>query len=83
MIPKIIHYCWFGGKPIPKEYQRYIESWRKFMPDYEIWQWKEEPLNGNGNVNVNVNVNDNVRSATLGDASLAKNENQNQNETLR
>lgn len=36
MIPKIIHYCWFGGAPVPKEYQRYIESWRKYLPDYEI-----------------------------------------------
>lgn len=41
MIPKIIHYCWFGGKPIPKEYQRYMESWAKFMPDYEIKRWDE------------------------------------------
>ena len=41
MIPKIIHYCWFGGKPIPAEYQRYIDSWRKFLPDYEIKQWDE------------------------------------------
>lgn len=41
MIPKIIHYCWFGGKPIPKEYQCYIESWRKFLPDYEIMRWDE------------------------------------------
>lgn len=41
MIPKIIHYCWFGSKPIPKEYQRYIDSWRKFLPDYEIKQWDE------------------------------------------
>lgn len=45
MIPKIIHYCWFGGKPIPKEYQRYIKSWRKFFPEFEIWQWSEGPLN--------------------------------------
>ena len=41
MIPKIIHYCWFGGKPIPHEYQRYIESWRKFFPNYEIREWNE------------------------------------------
>ena len=41
MIPKIIHYCWFGGAPVPKEYQRYIESWRKYLPDYEIRRWDE------------------------------------------
>lgn len=41
MIPKIIHYCWFGGKEMPREYQRYIESWRTFLPDYEIKRWDE------------------------------------------
>ena len=63
MIPKIIHYCWFGGKPIPKEYQRYIESWRKFLPEYEIWEWNEDEndnVNENVNVNKNQNVNENV-----------------------
>lgn len=41
MIPKKIHYCWFGGKPIPKEYQKYIATWHKFLPDYELIQWNE------------------------------------------
>lgn len=41
MIPKIIHYCWFGGTPIPTEYQAYIATWRKFLPDYEIKEWNE------------------------------------------
>lgn len=41
MIPKIIHYCWFGGKPIPTEYKKYIESWKKHLPDYEIREWNE------------------------------------------
>lgn len=40
-IPKIIHYCWFGGKPLPKLAQRCIESWRKYCPDYEIVRWDE------------------------------------------
>lgn len=31
MIPKTIHYCWFGGNPIPAEYQRYIDSWKSFF----------------------------------------------------
>lgn len=42
MIPKIIHYFWFGKKPIPMEHVRYIESWKKYCPDYEIKLWNEE-----------------------------------------
>lgn len=41
MIPKIIHYCWFGGKPLPPKAKKYIESWKKFCPDYEIKEWNE------------------------------------------
>lgn len=41
MIPKIIHYCWFGGKPLPEDAKRYIDSWRKYCPDYEIKEWNE------------------------------------------
>lgn len=41
MIPKKIHYCWFGGKPIPEEYKKNIESWKKYNPDYEIIRWDE------------------------------------------
>ena len=41
MIPKVIHYCWFGGKSIPKEYLGYIESWKKYLPEYEIKRWDE------------------------------------------
>lgn len=41
MIPKIIHYCWFGGNPIPEKDRKCIESWKKFCPDYEIRQWDE------------------------------------------
>ena len=41
MIPKTIHFCWFGGKAIPKEYEKYIDSWRRFLPDYEIKRWDE------------------------------------------
>ena len=44
MIPKIIHYCWFGGNPLPESAKKCIASWRKFLPDYEIWQWSEEEL---------------------------------------
>ena len=42
MIPKIIHYCWFGNKKIPKDFQKYIEGWKKLCPDYEIKEWNEQ-----------------------------------------
>lgn len=41
MIPKIIHYCWFGGNPLPRYAKKYIESWKKYLPDYEIKEWNE------------------------------------------
>lgn len=41
MIPKIIHYCWFGGKPKDKLSQKCIESWKKYCPDFEIKEWNE------------------------------------------
>ena len=40
-IPKIIHYCWFGGNPLPELAQKCIASWKKFLPDYEIKEWNE------------------------------------------
>jgi len=41
MIPKIIHYCWFGGNPLPETALKCIASWRKYCPDYEIKEWNE------------------------------------------
>ncbi len=41
IIPKTIHYCWFGKKDIPDELKTYMESWHKFCPDYEIKRWDE------------------------------------------
>ena len=41
LIPKRIHYCWFGGKQIPDKYKHYMESWHKYCPDYEIIEWNE------------------------------------------
>lgn len=41
MIPKKIHYCWFGGNPLPILAQKCIESWKKYLPDYEIIEWNE------------------------------------------
>ena len=42
MIPKKIHYCWFGRGEKPKLAQRCIASWRKYCPDYEIIEWNED-----------------------------------------
>ena len=41
MIPKKIHYCWFGGNPLPELAQKCIASWKKYCPDYEIIEWNE------------------------------------------
>lgn len=41
MIPKVIHYCWFGGNQKPKSMIRCMESWKKYCPDYEIMEWNE------------------------------------------
>ncbi len=40
-IPKKIHYCWFGGKSIPKNLKKYMESWKRYCPNYEIVRWDE------------------------------------------
>lgn len=41
MIPKVIHFCWFGGKPLSHEAKRYIKTWKKKLPDYRIVKWNE------------------------------------------
>lgn len=41
IIPKKIHYCWFGGNSIPDKYKKWMESWSKYCPDYEIIEWNE------------------------------------------
>lgn len=41
MIPKIIHYCWFGKQSKSAQILKYIESWKKFCPDYKIVEWNE------------------------------------------
>ena len=40
-IPKVIHYCWFGGNPKPELVLRCMDSWRTFCPDWEIKEWNE------------------------------------------
>lgn len=39
MIPKIIHFCWLSGDPYPEKIQTCLDSWKKKLPDYEIWLW--------------------------------------------
>lgn len=40
-IPKKIHYCWFGGSEIPENNRIWMESWKRYCPDYEIIEWNE------------------------------------------
>ena len=47
MIPKIIHYCWFGPRPFPEKAKLCIDSWKKYLPDYAVMFWNEDnaPIN--------------------------------------
>lgn len=47
MIPKKIHYCWFGRNPLPESAQKCIASWRKYLPEYEIIEWNEDNFDVN------------------------------------
>ena len=49
MIPKTIHYCWFGRGELPPLAQKCIASWKKYCPDYEIIQWNEDNFDLNCN----------------------------------
>ena len=42
MIPKIIHYCWFGRGEKPELAKKCIASWKEFCPDFEIREWNED-----------------------------------------
>jgi len=52
MIPKTIHYCWFGRGEKPELALRCIESWKKYCPDYEIVEWNEDNFDINSNLYV-------------------------------
>jgi mannosyltransferase OCH1-like enzyme len=41
MIPKVIHYCWFGGRPKPDAFKQCLESWKLYCPDFKIIEWNE------------------------------------------
>ena len=47
MIPKTIHYCWFGEKPKSDLAQKCIQSWKKYCPDYEVIEWNEQNFDVN------------------------------------
>jgi hypothetical protein len=47
MIPKIIHYCWFGKGLMPQSQKKCIEGWKKLMPDYQFMLWDESTFNVN------------------------------------
>ena len=47
MIPKKIHYCWFGGKPLNQLGEKCLASWKKYFPDYEIMEWNESNFDVN------------------------------------
>lgn len=47
MIPKVIHYCWFGGNPLPSSAVKCIKSWQKYLPDYELKEWNESNFDVN------------------------------------
>ena len=49
MIPKIIHYCWFGRGEMPELALKCIESWHKYMPDWEYKLWNEDNFDINSN----------------------------------
>lgn len=42
VIPKVIHYCWFGETEIPEQNREWMASWKKYCPDYEIIEWNEK-----------------------------------------
>lgn len=55
MIPKVIHYCWFGGNPLPDISKKCMDSWKLYCPDFEIKCWDES--------NCNLSINNFVKQA--------------------
>lgn len=42
MIPKILHFCWFGGNPFPDDIKSCMDSWQDILGDYELMRWNED-----------------------------------------
>jgi len=49
LIPKVVHYCWFGRGEKPQQAKKCIESWRRFLPDYDVIEWNEDNFDVNTN----------------------------------
>ena len=47
MLPKVIHYCWFGRKSLPESALKCIASWKKYLPEHEIVEWNEDNFDVN------------------------------------
>ncbi|MGV3631152.1 MAG: glycosyltransferase family 32 protein [Bacteroidota bacterium] len=52
MIPKTVHYCWFGKGPMPALAHKCIASWKKYLPDYELKLWDESTFDISSNTYV-------------------------------
>ena len=50
MIPKIIHYCWLSGDPLPSDIKKYMRTWKEKLPDYELMLWDTERFNVNSSL---------------------------------
>ena len=59
MIPKIIHYCWFGGNPLPPLATKCMESWKKYCGEFEIKEWNE--------TNFDINMTNYSKGAAIAD----------------
>ena len=42
MIPKIIHYCWFGNNKKPENVIQFINNWKEKLPNFKIMEWNEK-----------------------------------------
>ena len=49
MIPKVIHYCWFGNNEKSDKIKFCINTWKKILPDYKFRKWSEKDLDKLGN----------------------------------
>ena len=50
MIPKIIHLCWLSGDPYPTEIKKCLDTWKKYLPNYEIWVWDTKRFDINSTI---------------------------------
>lgn len=46
-VPRVLHYCWFGGAPLPEKAEATIMRWRELMPEYRIVRWDESNFDVN------------------------------------